>query len=92
MPAHAQTRYAERLEKMSILGIPATFGEVAANEWARALAEWVKFGQYEFKVGNYEDDDENFRKTVRLDDATNAKRLETLTRTSGTGPTAGATR
>ena len=44
MPAHAQTRYAVGLEKMSILGIPATFGEVAKNEWAKALNEWVKFG------------------------------------------------
>ena len=48
MPAHAQTRYAAGLEKMSILGIPATFGEVAKNEWAKALAEWVKFGSYTF--------------------------------------------
>ena len=37
MPAHAQTRYAAGLEKMSINGIPATFGEVAKNEWANAL-------------------------------------------------------
>ena len=29
MPAHAQTRYAAGLEKMSVNGIPATFGEVA---------------------------------------------------------------
>ena len=43
------------LEKMSILGIPATFGEVAKNEWAKALAEWVKFGIYEFHVANYDD-------------------------------------
>ena len=44
MPAHAQTRYAAGLEKMSILDVPATFGEVAKNEWAKALNEWVKFG------------------------------------------------
>ena len=37
MPAHAQTRYAIGLEKMSMIGIPATFGEVAKNEWAKAL-------------------------------------------------------
>ena len=48
MPAHAQTRYASGLEKMSILGVPATFGEVAKNEWARGLREWEKFGKFEF--------------------------------------------
>jgi hypothetical protein len=76
MPAHAQTRYAERLEKMSILGIPATFGEVAKNEWAKALSEWVKFGLYDFKVHNF--DETRFREWVRLDDSTNPKRFETL--------------
>src|SRR5262245_10316500 len=40
MPAHAQTRYAIALEKMSIQDVPATFGEVAKNEWAKALNEW----------------------------------------------------
>ena len=38
MPAHAQTRYAAALEKMSIYGIPATFGEVAKNEWVEGSA------------------------------------------------------
>ncbi len=37
MPAHGQTRYAAGLEKMSTYGIEAQFGEVAQNEWARAL-------------------------------------------------------
>jgi hypothetical protein len=78
MPAHSQTRYAERLEKMSILGIPATFGEVAKNEWAKALAEWVKFGMYEFPVANYDPKDPRFQGEVRLDDSTNMKRFETL--------------
>ena len=40
MPAHAQTRYAAGLEKMSIYGIEATFGEVAKNEWFHAFKEW----------------------------------------------------
>ena len=52
MPAHAQTRYAAGLEKMSMVDIPATFGEVAKNEWRRALNEWVKFGEYEFPAHN----------------------------------------
>jgi hypothetical protein len=52
MPAHAQTRYAAALEKMSILDVPATFGEVASSEWTRALNEWVKFGSYEFLTHN----------------------------------------
>ena len=37
MPAHAQTRYAAGLEKMSVYGIEATFGEVAKNEWYQRL-------------------------------------------------------
>ncbi|SIO14062.1 hypothetical protein SAMN05444166_2666 [Singulisphaera sp. GP187] len=52
MPAHAQTRYAAGLEKASILDIPATFGEVAKNEWAKALIEWEKFGTYTFMTPN----------------------------------------
>jgi hypothetical protein len=52
MPSHAQTRYAAGLEKMSILDIPATFGEVAKNEWDKALREWVKFGTYTFMTHN----------------------------------------
>jgi len=72
MPAHAQTRYAERLEKMSILGIPATFGEIAKNEWAKSLAEWVKFGTYKFPAFN------NPEEKVLLDDATNPQRYDTL--------------
>ena len=42
MPAHAQTRYAAGLEKMSTYGIQATFGEVAKNEWYDA---WQRVGQ-----------------------------------------------
>jgi hypothetical protein len=45
MPAHAQTRYAAGLEKQSIMGVPATFGEVARNEWNKALGEWNDFGR-----------------------------------------------
>ena len=37
---------------MSTLGIPATFGEVAKNEWAKVLDEWVKFGSYVFESPN----------------------------------------
>ena len=52
MPAHAQTRYATSLEKMSILNVRPTFGEVASVEWSRALDEWVRFGQYPFPAFN----------------------------------------
>jgi hypothetical protein len=71
MPAHGQTHYAAALEKMSTLGVEATFGEVAQNEWARALREWVKFGQHTFispneipRNGRLERDE------IRIDDAT----------------------
>jgi len=79
MPSHAQTHYAAGLEKMSIAGIEATFGEVAKNEWARALREWVQFGSHVFMSHNevYRDG-KLVRDEVRLDDATNRERYKTL--------------
>jgi len=80
MPAHAQTHYAAALEKMSIAGIEATFGEVAKNEWARALREWVQFGQHVFMTHNeVMRDGKLTREEVRLDDATDPEKLATLT-------------
>jgi hypothetical protein len=55
MPAHAQTRYAIALEKASVKDYPATFGDVARNEWEKALAEWVKFGTYPFPAFSHPD-------------------------------------
>ena len=52
MPAHAQTRYAAGLEKMSVYGIEATFGEVAKNEWYLAFREWEVFGDHVFMSFN----------------------------------------
>ncbi|AMV39930.1 hypothetical protein [Planctomyces sp. SH-PL62] len=80
MPSHAQTHYAAALEKMSMAGIEATFGEVAKNEWARALNEWVKFGSHVFMSHNEVlRDGKLVRDEVRLDDATNRERYSTLT-------------
>ncbi len=80
MPAHAQTHYAAALEKMSIAGIEATFGEVAKNEWARALREWVQFGQHVFMSHNeVMVDGKLTREEVRLDDATDPEKMATLT-------------
>ncbi|WP_165249694.1 hypothetical protein [Paludisphaera soli] len=80
MPSHAQTHYAAALEKMSMAGIEATFGEVAKNEWTRALAEWVKFGSHVFQSHNEViRDGKLVRDEVRLDDATNPERYKTLT-------------
>jgi hypothetical protein len=76
MPAHAQTRYASGLEKASIVGVEASFGEVAKNEWARALNEWRKFGEFEFEAFN---DPEH--RMVRLDDSTNMARFRKLSDT-----------
>ena len=69
MPAHAQTRYAAGLEKMSIYGIPATFGEVAKNEWANAWNEWDKFGDHVFMSHNEVlRDGKLVRDKIQLDD------------------------
>jgi hypothetical protein len=76
MPAHAQTRYASALEKMSMVDVPATFGEVAKNEWARALNEWRKFGKYEFEAFN-----DPKKQKVQLDDSTIMERFRKLTET-----------
>jgi hypothetical protein len=52
MPAHAQTRYAAALEKESMVGIPATFGEVARTEWSKAYDDWLEFGRYVWQSFN----------------------------------------
>lgn len=72
MPSHAQTRYSSGLEKQSMIGVPATFGEVAKNEWRRSLNEWTKFGEYEFAAFNNPDE------KVRLDDSANEERYNKL--------------
>jgi hypothetical protein len=80
MPAHAVTRYAIGLEKMSMKDIPATFGEVAKNAWRNALDDWVKFGQHVWMTHN-----EVLRngkwvhEPVQIDDETNPKRKAELT-------------
>jgi hypothetical protein len=79
MPAHAQTHYAAGLEKMSIAGVEATFGEVAKKEWGQALKEWVKFGQHVFESPNLiERNGTLVRDLVRLDDCTNPEVFKTL--------------
>src|SRR3954453_14242083 len=79
MPAHAQTHYSAALEKMSTLGIEATFGEVAKNEWARALREWIKFGEHVFEAPNLINrDGQLVRDKVRIDDRTVPERLKGL--------------
>jgi hypothetical protein len=72
MPAHAQCRYAAGLEKMSVAGIPATFGEVAKAEWGNAWNEWDKFGHYVFLSHNEVMRDGKFvRDKIMLDDIMN---------------------
>lgn len=72
MSAHAQSRYAAGLEKESILGIAATFGEVAQIEWTKTHDEWVKFGQYPFPAHNDE------KVAILIDNSTNPKVFFTL--------------
>jgi len=79
MPAHAQTRYAAGLEKESIYGIKATFGEVAPNEWAKALNEWVKLGEHVFMSFNeVPREGKLVRDPIRLDDASSTERFSKL--------------
>jgi hypothetical protein len=79
MPAHAQTRYAAGLEKESIYGIKATFGEVAPNEWAKALNEWVKLGEHVFMSFNEVPRNGKLeRDPIKLDDASDSERFAKL--------------
>jgi len=79
MPAHAQTRYAAGLEKESVYGIKATFGEVAPNEWAKALHEWVKLGDHVFMAFNeVERGGKMVRDQIRLDDSSDTQRFSKL--------------
>jgi hypothetical protein len=81
MPAHGQTRYAAGLEKMSVYGIPAVFGEKAKNEWAGALHQWQKLGDHVFMSHNEVPDKDGklHRDPIRLDDSTDPERLKQLT-------------
>jgi hypothetical protein len=70
MPAHAQTRYAAGLEKESMVGIPAQFGDVAKTEWAKALNEWTHYGQYTYTNPNDIRDEtgKSIKQNIRIDD------------------------
>ena len=94
MPAHAQTRYAAGLEKMSIYGIEATFGEVAKNEWAAAFNEWVEFGNHVFMSFNeVERNGKMVRDEIRLNDVVRPRAIEgDAGEPDVTGRTAGPTR
>jgi hypothetical protein len=80
MPAHAQSRYASGLEKESVLGVEAKFGEEAQLQWGKALNEWIKFGQYVFKapnevwIGGKRVSDQ----PIQIDDVTNPERYGKL--------------
>ncbi|HEV3162645.1 MAG TPA: hypothetical protein VGZ22_01295 [Isosphaeraceae bacterium] len=79
MPAHAQTRYAAGLEKQSVLGVPATFGEVARNEWYKTFDEWVKFGSYEYLSHNELDiEGVLIRQPIKVDDVSRPAEFEKL--------------
>jgi hypothetical protein len=69
MPAHAQTRYAIGLEKESMRGIEASFGERAMSEWQKAYNEWLEFGLKIYPTYNrVEIDGKLTHQDVRIDD------------------------
>jgi hypothetical protein len=79
MPAHAQSRYAAGLEKMSTAGIQATFGEKAKAEWSNAWNEWDKFGNYVFISHNeVPRDGKMVRDKIKLDDITHPERYKQM--------------
>jgi hypothetical protein len=79
MPAHAQTRYAAALEKMSTYGIEAVFGEVAKNEWYYSFKEWDKMGDHVFMSFNeVMRDGKLVRDKVKLNDACFPERLKAM--------------
>jgi hypothetical protein len=67
------------LEKESIYGVKATFGEVAPNEWAKALNEWQKLGDHVFMSFNEVFRGGKFvRDPIRIDDASDSERFSKL--------------
>ncbi len=79
MPAHGQTRYAAAVEKMSVYGVPARFGEFAKNEWAGALREWVKLGSHPYMSHNEIPRNGKLeRDEIRIDDSTDPERYNKL--------------
>ncbi len=81
MPAHAQTRYASGLEKQSIQGLKATFGEKARNEWQKALDEWRSplFGRHQFWSHNAEIVQGEYVKVpVIIDDVMDLDRIDRM--------------
>jgi hypothetical protein len=79
MPAHAQSRYAAALEKMSIYQVPATFGDKAKNEWYKAYREWEQFGQHVFLSHNeVPRDGKLVRDKIQLDDCCYPDRLKKM--------------
>ncbi len=69
------------LEKMSMYGIPARFGEKAKTEWAFALNEWVNFGKHVFQSHNEIRDPKTqklHRDQVQLDDASDPAKLKAM--------------
>ena len=69
MPAHAQSRYALSLEKMSVKDLVPTFGDVAQAEWDHAYRDWKEFGEYEFPAFNNPDE------KIQLDISSDPERL-----------------
>lgn len=80
MPAHALTRYALSLEKESMKGVPATFGELASAEWNNALLAWKTFGKYEYESPNVIplEDTRHVAVKVRIDDSENYSVFEAM--------------
>ena len=73
MPAHAQTKYANALEKQSIRDIPATFGGIAKAAWDEADRAWLDFGLHPWPAFRYED------QLVYIEDSLHEDRLDKMT-------------
>ncbi len=79
MPAHAATRFAQGLEKRSIQGIEATFGDRARAAWGRSRAEWVGFGDTIFDSHNVlEIQGQLVKQPIRLNDVMDVSKLDVL--------------
>jgi hypothetical protein len=84
MPAHAVTRYAISLEKMSMKDADVRgdvkFGEPAQIAWKNALDAWVKFGRHTWMSHNEViRNGKKVHEPIQIDDETNPKRQAELT-------------
>jgi hypothetical protein len=63
-----------------MVGVEPQFGDVARNEWAKALNDWVEFGQHVFHNPNdiLDEKGNSIKQDIRIDYATDVRKMVDL--------------